>query len=230
MQTVALQSDIRWRLAAHALRLPRTFRFNRLGPDRLKATGVKVILNGKDETPLAHEDLIAAIASNQDKAAFRELFHHFAPRLKAYLAKLGTTEERAEDLVQETLVTVWRKAALFKPEKARASTWIYQIARNKFIDQVRRQKYPEVDVDEHFNELVATEETDSPILQGQIAGRVSRALDELSAAQKEVLQLSFYEEMSHSQIAERLSLPLGTVKSRIRLAFDTLRKALGELE
>ncbi|HKI74108.1 MAG TPA: sigma-70 family RNA polymerase sigma factor, partial [Pseudomonadales bacterium] len=84
-----------------------------------------------------------AIAKSRDRAAFSSLFGYFAPRIKTYLMQSGVGQERAEDLVQETMVMAWRKAALYQPEKAAVSTWLFQIARNKLIDHLRRYKYPE---------------------------------------------------------------------------------------
>ena len=190
--------------------------------------GDDVIFTGGGQKALPHDQLIVQIAASQDKEAFRMLFAHFAPRLKTYLSNLGANGERAEDLAQEAMVAVWQKANLYRPEKAAASTWIFQIARNKFIDQMRRQKYPEVQVEDHLNELVADDETDAPVALDRMSSRVSEAMGALSDVQREVVELSFFEELSHSQIAERLELPLGTVKSRIRIAFEVLRKELGD--
>ncbi|MCJ9430085.1 sigma-70 family RNA polymerase sigma factor [Kordiimonas marina] len=179
---------------------------------------------------MSPEELIARVAAHRDRAAFKALFGHFAPRLKSYLITLGLDDEKAGDLMQETLVSVWQKAAQFDAAKARASTWIYRIARNKFIDHTRKMKYPEVDADVHLASFAAPEETDRPVIDGQRAARTVAALDRLKPAQAEVIRLSFYEELSHSQIADRLDLPLGTVKSRIRIAFEALRRELGELQ
>ena len=190
--------------------------------------GDEVIFTGQGPKAQSHDQLIVQIAARQDKEAFRVLFTHFAPRLKTYLSNLGMTGERAEDLAQEAMVAVWQKAHLYRPEKAAASTWIFQIARNKFIDQMRRQKYPEVQVEDHLNELVAEDETDAPVALDRMSSRVADAMGALSEVQREVVELSFFEELSHSQIAERLDLPLGTVKSRIRIAFEVLRKVLGD--
>lgn len=193
-----------------------------------ETTGEEPILTPQGDATSSHGRLLAEIAANRDREAFKVLFAYFAPRLKTWLSNLGMPAERAEDLAQDTLVTVWQKAHLYRPEKAAVSTWIFQIARNKFIDQRRKHKYPEVEVEHYVNELVAADETDAPLRQERISKGVSRALARLNPAQREVVELSFYEELSHSQIARRLQLPLGTVKSRIRIAFELLRKELGE--
>ena len=173
-----------------------------------------------------HADLIRKIAADKDREAFRVLYSWYAPRVKSYLIRFKLNAEQAEDLAQEIMVTLWRKAAQYDHAKAAPSTWIFRIARNRFIDQTRKQKYPEVDADDHLQHLAAPETADQPVIDQQIAGNVKAALNTLNADQRKVIELSFFEEMSHSQIAEHLSLPLGTVKSRIRLAFKALRPEL----
>ena len=167
--------------------------------------------------------LMQRIASAQDKEAFREVFSYFAPRVKSYLLRFNLSAEQAEDLAQEVMVTLWRKAGQYDPAKAALSTWIFRIARNRFIDQSRKQKYPEVNAEDHLSTLVAPEETDQPLMQKQTSTHVRSALKKLGKEQRTVIELSFFEELSHSEIANRLSMPLGTVKSRIRLAFKSLR-------
>lgn len=176
----------------------------------------------------SHEDLMLRVAKAKDRAAFQALFSHFAPRVKSYLMSLGLTASAAEDLMQEVLIKVWRKAEQFDPRKAKTSTWIFRIARNAFIDKKRRARYPQVSADEHLKEMQAPDETDRPVIEGQTADRVRRALSELKPDFKQVIELSFFEDLSHAQIAEHLALPLGTVKSRIRLGFAALRKTMGD--
>lgn len=177
---------------------------------------------------LLHKQLILQIASGSDRQAFERLFVHFAPRIKAFLTRLGLEGDKAEDLSQDTMVVVWQKASLYRPEKAAVSTWIFQIARNKFIDQTRRRKYSEVEFDDSAS--AAPDKTETPVVKQRTSAGVTAALARLKPEQRKVVELSFYEELSHSQIAERLSLPLGTVKSRIRTAFGSLRKTLGEFK
>lgn len=192
-----------------------------------QGTGVKPSQN-HDLSQLTHEDLMTRIDSVRDRQAFCLLFDHFAPRIKSHLIKLGLEDHGAEDMAQDVMVTLWQKAHLFDAEKAKLSTWIFRIARNKFIDLKRKRKYPTVNADDHLYAMPAVEETDKPVEQKQDADLVSEALKTLSADQRTVIELSFYKEMSHSEIAEHLSLPLGTVKSRIRLAFQVLKKKVGE--
>lgn len=170
--------------------------------------------------------LILAIARSQDRDAFAVLFEQFAPRVKGHLVRLGASAPQAEELAQEVLVTVWRKAALFDPSRASASTWIFRIARNLRLDALRRDTAAaafEPDLTE------APEPPDTPEtveLARQRDDRVRRALADLTPDQANVLRLSFFQDCPHSEIAETLGLPLGTVKSRIRLALARLRAAL----
>lgn len=174
------------------------------------------------------EALAQKVAQQQDRVAFKALFAHFAPRIKSFLLKQKVSDEVAEDLTQEVMVTVWQKAHMFDPGKARLSTWIFRIARNKFIDRIRRQKYVEVDVDNHIQSMEASEKTDEPVIQNQDKARILKAMEQLKPDLRAVIELSFYKDLSHSQIAEKLQLPLGTVKSRIRIAFQKLRVELGD--
>ncbi|MCK0070879.1 sigma-70 family RNA polymerase sigma factor [Kordiimonas laminariae] len=177
---------------------------------------------------VSFEELARCVAENKDKTAFAELFSHFAPRLKSYLLKHGLPDTVAEEISQEAMITFWQKAALFNPTKAKFSTWIFRVARNRMIDLKRKKKYPEVNADDHMAHLVATDRTDKPLEVAQDVNLIGKALVNLNAAQRQVIELSFFEELSHSQISERLSIPLGTVKSRIRMAFNTLRRELGD--
>lgn len=171
---------------------------------------------------------LCAVASAQDRAAFRVLFDHFAPRVKAYGARLGCTPQQAEELVQETMVKVWRKAGLFDPAKAAPSTWIFRIARNQRIDAFRRESHPEFDPNDPC--LVPEEEqsADAAIEQKQSAALLRASLETLPEEQKLLLHMSFFQDMSHGVIAEKLNLPLGTVKSRLRLAMGKLRARLDD--
>lgn len=171
-------------------------------------------------------DLIEAIASRQDRAAFATLFRHFAPRVKAFIIRGGTDAETAQEVAQEALVMVWRKAASFDRLRASAATWIYTIARNKRIDLLRRSARP-IDTEDWLMVYAPEgEEADKSILAGQTYTRVKELLGDLSADQLVVIQKAFFEDKTHTVIAEELKLPLGTVKSRIRLALGRLREAL----
>jgi len=175
-----------------------------------------------------------AVAEASDRPAFAALFRYFAPRVKAYLMRGGCAEPLADELTQETMVTLWRRAASFDPSRARLSTWIFTIARNLRIDQHRRgdrQSGP----DEQFHDAdqFPADLALAPDLQALAAQRernVRAALAGLPAEQVQVLMLSYFEDQPHARIAELLEIPLGTVKSRIRLAVAQLRRRLAELE
>lgn len=173
-------------------------------------------------------DLLSRVGRDQDKEAFELLFHYFAPRIKSYMFKLGSNETEAEELTQKTFLQIWRKAPLFDQSKAAASTWIFRVARNLRIDSLRkdsRLSREELDFD-------TIEDTkDSPetmITKTQQAVHVRNAISYLNKQQSEIIKLSFYEGLSHSRISEKLGIPLGTVKSRIRLAFSKIRRQLGD--
>lgn len=172
--------------------------------------------------------LLGRVAMDRDRAAFAALFTHFAPRVKAYLLRLGAPAAVAEDLAQEALLNLWRKAHLFDPAKASAATWLFTIARNLRIDAIRREKRPELDPEDFMSE--AGPAADEGLVQADDEGRLRLALKELPADQIQVVELSFFADKPHSQIAAELGIPLGTVKSRLRLAMARLKRALGEAE
>lgn len=170
--------------------------------------------------------LIEDIAAHKSKAAFKKLFEYFAPRLKGYLMRLGSSEAQAEELVQDVMLTVWRKAALFDRRKAAASTWLFTIARNRRIDILRREKYPELDPEDPA--LVPDEEVqpDDAVIMAERKAEVQSAMATLPEEQVELVKLAFYKGWSHSEIAKETGLALGTVKSRLRLSFTRLKEAL----
>ncbi len=194
------------------------------------ATGNRVLKSSPDAARIAQlmSDCIRAVAVSADRAAFEELFRHFAPRVKSYLQRGGGAAAAAEELMQETMVTIWRKAGQFDPARSSASTWVFTIARNLRIDAYRHERHPEIDPNDPV--LVADDEpaADALIEARQAAERVSAALAELSEGEQAILRLAFFEDQTQSAISERLRLPLGTVKSRMRLAFGKLRKALAD--
>lgn len=172
-----------------------------------------------------HEQLIVAVALYRDREAFARLFDHFAPRLKAWLMRSGASEIDAEDFAQETMMTVWRKADLFDPLKAKAATWIFTIARNKRLDKFRRDSRP-LPVPEITFDMEEVPRPDDLLASSQDAHRVRMALAKLNPHQIELLQMAFFFGRPHSEIASQLDLPLGTVKSRIRNAMAKLRQML----
>ncbi|ACT59016.1 RNA polymerase, sigma-24 subunit, ECF subfamily [Hirschia baltica ATCC 49814] len=168
------------------------------------------------------------VGQSKDRDAFSRLFDHFAPRVKSQMLKYGASNEMAEEIVQETFVLVWRKASQYSEDKAAVSTWIFTIARNKRIDLLRRQNRPEPDVNDpafHPDPIL----TGDDVLTGkQRALAVQRAMEKLPQSQKEVLQRSYFSDETHIEIAESLKTPLGTVKSRMRLALSKLRALIDE--
>lgn len=174
-----------------------------------------------------HADCMAAISAERSKAAFAELFEFYAPRIKSYMLRLGASDSEAEELAQDVLVTVWQKAGLYDRKQASVSTWMFRIARNRRIDVQRRQRRPELTADDPMLQPPEIEQPDATLARGQMEGLVRSQLVKLPADQLLLLQAAFYDGLSHSEIARAFNLPLGTVKSRIRLAFLRLR---GELE
>lgn len=171
------------------------------------------------------DGLVQACAA-QDRSAFASLFNFYAPRVKAYLMRLNATDAMAEELTQEVMLTVWRKAASFDPSLASASTWIFRIARNRRIDAARRASKPELD---GADPALQPPETEAPDTAAHASGRdvyVRAALQGLPDEQVALLRMAFFDGLSHRDIADRIGVPLGTVKSRLRLAFDKLRKVL----
>jgi RNA polymerase sigma-70 factor (ECF subfamily) len=172
--------------------------------------------------------LLLDVANSRSRAAFAELFAHFAPRVKGFIMRSGMSEEMAEEIMQETMVTVWTKAAQFDAARAGASTWIFTIARNKRIDVLRRVSRPEPDPEDPMFQPDPPQSGEEFTQSREDQVRVRAALEQLPPEQVEIVRLSFFDSLTHSEIAERLSLPLGTVKSRLRLSFRKIRTALGD--
>lgn len=181
-------------------------------------------MDSLDEAILA--DLVARIGRNADRGAFARIFQHFAPRLKAYLARLGADPSQAEEVLQEVMLSVWRRAGQFDPALASVSTWIYTIARNKRIDRLRREKWPDWQRDDP---AFIPESVDAADVLHEIAengARLRVAMGRLPVEQAALLEMAYFQDKSHRSIADETNLPLGTVKSRIRLALGRLRDAL----
>lgn len=173
---------------------------------------------------------LQAIALLRDRAAFEQLFGYFAPRIKTLMRRSGMDDATAEELAQEALLAVWRKAHMFDPETTGAAAWIFTIARNLRIDALRRGRGQEAsDIDAEFL-LDGAVGADVVVAVGERESRVRRALAALPPEQVRVVELSFYQEQAHGEIATALGIPLGTVKSRLRLAMAKLRGLLDDLE
>lgn len=175
-------------------------------------------------------DLLQRVAASGDAQAFHDLFQTYAPRVKSYMMRQGADPNTAEELAQETLLTVWRKAALYSGEKGSPTTWIFTIARNLRIDRLRKEVAWQELPDGHDEEASDDTPPDEAVSERERQERVQTALSSLPADQQEVVTLSYIDGLSHSEIAERLNLPLGTVKSRMRLAYQKIREAVEDLE
>ena len=173
---------------------------------------------------------LVAIGRTCDRAAFREIFNFYAPRVKSFLMRAGGDAARAEEVTQETMVAVWRKAQLFDPQKSSASTWIFTIARNLRIDAYRREKRPELDPEDLALQISAPEDAMTRLAGAQNATHLAHALGELNQEDRHLLELAYYADKSQSQIAAELGLPLGTIKSRMRQIYVRLRSCLAILE
>ena len=202
------------REAMSALALPRT-----VGASRVPLKRARVVPNRVEETD---EGLLGRIARG-DRDAFALLFQKYAPRVKSYLIRLGAPASAAEDLAQDAMVSVWRRAASFDPDKAKASTWVFVIARNAWIDRLRREKVELAYRETADEPLHSDEAPDDAAVRTQTEANMQAAMAALSEEQKQVVRLAFFEDKPHSEIATVLSLPLGTVKSRLRLALIKLR-------
>ncbi|MBN9219304.1 MAG: sigma-70 family RNA polymerase sigma factor [Mesorhizobium sp.] len=174
---------------------------------------------------------MSLVAASQDREAFAELFDHYAPRIKTMMMRRGATRDRAEDLAQETLIRLWRKAAQYDPERATVSAWVYAIARNISVDEIRREgratAWAEIDG------MLDEQDDCEPERQLLVAEREAYARSSIIALPDEqlrVIRLSFFDGLAHAEIANLLGIPLGTVKSRIRLALQRLRDRVGELK
>lgn len=166
-------------------------------------------------------DVMERVRVDRDQAAFAALFRHFAPRVKAFLMKSGASTTLAEECTQEVMATLWHKAHLFDPTRASVATWIFTIARNRRIDALRRQRRPEPE-DLPWGPEPEPDQAEALALQ-QESERLAGALAQLPPKQRELIERAYYGDQSHSEIAEVTGIPLGTIKSRIRLALERLR-------
>ncbi len=189
-------------------------------------------MNGPDlkrEEGNSHEAMIVAIANDKCRSSFSQLFKAFAPKIKSFVMAQGLNSQMAEELAQDTMLSVWRKAHLFDPKKAKASTWIYTIARNLRIDMARKEarKKPLPENLWHDFDVLSA---DNALINEESHNQIRAALANLNQEQQEVLKLSFFENLSHSETANALGLPLGTVKSRIRIGILKLKEMIGAKE
>jgi len=179
--------------------------------------------------PRTMSDLLQKVAQSRDVEAFRKLFELYGPRVKSYMMRQGADSTTAEDLAQETLLTVWRKAQLYSDEKGSATTWIFTIARNLRIDRLRREVSWQPLPENRDQEASDAPDPEEEVTEKERRDKVRAVLATLPPDQSEVVTLSYVEGLSHSEIAERLGLPLGTVKSRMRLAYQKVKEAVEDI-
>ncbi len=191
---------------------------------RVRGTGIKQLNTEATAKRMAWVVQVNAVRDDKDRKAFAELFGYFAPRVKSFLMKSGASPDLAEECTQEVMATLWNKAHMFDPAKASVSTWIFTIARNRKIDILRKQRRPEPE-DLTWGPEAEPDQADAIGLQQETA-QLGQALATLPAEQRQLIERAYFGELSHSQIAAETGLPLGTIKSRIRLALDRLRHAM----
>lgn len=183
--------------------------------------------SGRSLNPDPWAENVRRVAANRDRAAFQELYKHFTPMIRAFLLKsmgAGANRSEAEEITQEVLIKVWNKAASFNSSKASVNTWIFTIARNTRIDFIRRNDRNERKI--AIEDIWHEPESPEPLvdLQQRRAEQViKQAMATLPDEQVQVLFKAFMEGKSHNEVAEELGLPLGTVKSRIRLALNKMQ-------
>lgn len=170
---------------------------------------------------------MSAVALQRDRVSFMRIYDHFAPRLGRYLRNLGVAEHLADELVQDALLTLWRKAAQFDPARASVSTWLFRIGRNLYIDHVRREPHW-TPVQEGLDrlDLIESDRRDSQPESYTDHDTLNRAIDRLPPVQAKLVRMSYLEAKSHSEISGELDMPLGTVKSSLRRAFAKLQDSM----
>ena len=171
------------------------------------------------------EELLRRVADARDPDAFTEFYEHYAPRIRAHLLRRTADPAVAEEVCQEVMMSAWRRAATFRPDRASASTWLYAIARNRWIDRMRKEARREPRPEDPAW-VPDPEDAGARLDRERRAVLLQRALAKLPEEQSATLRRAYYRHQSASEIAEATGVPLGTVKSRIRMAFTRLRREL----
>jgi RNA polymerase sigma-70 factor, ECF subfamily len=167
--------------------------------------------------------LVEAIASQRDRAAFARLFALYGPRVRSQLCARGASLTVADEVTQEVMLTVWRKAGQFDPRRGRVGTWLFVIARNCLIDHQRGQRWPQPEPDDD----VRADAPDDQLAEAERQRDLRAALDELPLEQREALAGAYYRGRTMRELADEHRLPVGTVKTRVRLGLARLRACLG---
>jgi RNA polymerase sigma factor (sigma-70 family) len=188
------------------------------------------LMNDNSKKLSTWDELLVRVGRDRDKSAFAELFDYFAPRVKSFLLRLGTDMSLAEEIAQEAMIMVWRRAETYDPRQSAASTWIFTIARNKRIDRLRRENRPLPDMTDPAVMPESIETGEIQVARMQQEKKIRHALKNLPEEQAKMIFSAYYEEKSHREIAEESGVALGTVKSRIRLALNRLRAHINEDE
>ena len=166
---------------------------------------------------------VELVGKNQDKLAFNSIFRYFAPRLKSFLVKAGSTDSQAEEVIQEVMIAVWTKSSTYDSNKSSVSTWIYTIARNKRIDKIRKEKRHYLSESDEGLEIPVDSTQEKEIFSSQVSNSLKKYMTNLPEEQSKLLKLSYFYNKTHADISAELKIPLGTVKSRIRLALTKMR-------
>jgi RNA polymerase sigma factor (sigma-70 family) len=172
--------------------------------------------------------LLAAVAERRDHSAFARLFDRFAARIETYLRRRGAERALAEDLTQDVMLVIWQRAGRYDPRRAAASTWIFTIARNRLIDALRRQR-SEHSTDGDAIEVLAGHDTEQSFYLTQLERHLRHAVSLLPSGQHQLIEQGYFRDKTQATLADELDLPLGTVKSRQRLALGRLRRHLQRL-
>ncbi|HAD73198.1 MAG TPA: RNA polymerase subunit sigma [Alphaproteobacteria bacterium] len=188
------------------------------------------LMNDNSKKLSTWDELLVRVGRDRDKSAFAELFDYFAPRVKSFLLRFGTDMSMAEEIAQEAMIMVWRRAETYDPRQSAASTWIFTIARNKRIDRLRRENRPLPDMTDPAVMPESIETGEIQVARMQQEKKIRHALKNLPEEQAKMIFSAYYEEKSHREIAEESGVALGTVKSRIRLALNRMRAQIDEDE
>ena len=188
------------------------------------------LMNDNSKKLSTWDELLVRVGRDRDKSAFAELFDYFAPRVKSFLLRLGTDMSLAEEIAQEAMIMVWRRAETYDPRQSAASTWIFTIARNKRIDRLRRENRPLPDMTDPAVMPESIETGEIQVARMQQEKKIRHALKNLPEEQAKMIFSAYYEEKSHREIAEESGVALGTVKSRIRLALNRMRAQIDKDE